>query len=70
MAKSRLKPSLEDTFAVGTIIGTQETLQEILELVSSGGFSSLKVLEVYLKARLKQISAQKLNNPFNKTGSK
>lgn len=63
MAKSKLKPTLEDAFNVGKLEGQRELLQEMDEMMT-GEFSVI-TLKAYLKARLKTV-IQTNNNPFKR----
>lgn len=62
MKRSKLKPTLEEAFAVGKLEGQKEAFKEMEEMVS--GVFTLAAVKTYLKARLKTLAAQSITNPF------
>lgn len=66
MAKSKLKPTLEEAFVVGKLEGHKESLQEITEMIEQG--ATLETLKVYVKAKKNTLNLQIVNNPFKQEG--
>lgn len=70
MARSKLKPTLEEAFAIGKLEGQRDAFSELLDLMVDEGLITSKSLRVYLTARLKTINTHPLNNPFKQKDSK
>lgn len=68
MKKSTLEPSLEESFAIGKLMGEKEAFEEILEICKS--ISDSKHIRVYLEARIKSLKSNILNNPFKQKETK
>jgi hypothetical protein len=66
MKRSKLKPSLEDTFAVGKLEGEKEILLEIQSLMKDGVEGA--ALRSYIKARLNSINTKSISDPFKRRG--
>lgn len=64
MSKLRVKPTLEESFAVGKLEGTKEAFEEIQEMIKNG--IDGEVLSSYLKGRIKGLYTTKLTNPFKR----
>lgn len=66
--RSKLDPTLEESFATGKIVGAKEALAEILEIVDNA--ESVSTLRIYLNARLKTLNTASVNDPFKQKDSK
>lgn len=66
MKRSKLKPSIEDTFAIGKLEGQKELLAEIQSLLKDGVEGA--ALRSYIKARLNSLNTMSISDPFKKRG--
>lgn len=66
MKRSKLKPSIEDTFAIGKLEGQKELLVEIQSLLKDGVEGA--ALRSYIKARLNSLNTMSISDPFKKRG--
>lgn len=68
MSKLRVKPTIEESFAVGKSQGAREAFEELQELMNDG--ADLKAVQLYIRARLKSLVTSVLNNPFKQKDPK
>lgn len=66
MKKSKLEPSLEESFALGKLEGEKEALQEVLDLLKDGLDGA--VLMAYLKSTIRMLNTKSIRNPFKRNG--
>lgn len=64
MKRSKVKPTIEEAFAVGKLEGQKEALEEVLELLRDG--IKGEPFAAYIKARLKGLNVSKIDNPFKR----
>lgn len=62
MRRSKLKPTLEESFSIGKIEGHKEALAEITEMIKEG--ATLETLKVFVKAKSNTLNLQMVTNPF------
>lgn len=67
--KNKFKLTTEEAFAIGKLEGLKEAFAEIHEIVlceTSYTTCSLAALKIYLKARLRTLNNQSMDNPFKR----
>jgi hypothetical protein len=62
LRRSKLKPTTEETFAVGKLEGEREVLLEMQEYLDCN--FTVEQLRAIVKSRIKILMARQLNDPF------